>query len=64
MNKIKFLTIFVFMSLLTVTSCSEDNEILPSDNQENIIKSFSINNNLNQRDSDELYIIENIVSTD
>jgi len=27
MNKIKFLAIFVFMALLTVTSCSEDNEV-------------------------------------
>ena len=63
MRKIKFLATFTLVCLLTITSCSEDNTALSTDSQENIIESFSINN-LNQKKSDELYIIENIISTD
>ena len=41
MNKIKFLAIFVFMALLTVTSCSEDNETVTSYDENSIAKQLS-----------------------
>jgi hypothetical protein len=41
MNKIKFLAIFVFMALLTVTSCSEDNEVVNSYDENSIAKQLS-----------------------
>tara|TARA_B110000114_G_scaffold78488_1_gene83171 strand:+ start:188 stop:733 length:546 start_codon:yes stop_codon:yes gene_type:complete len=41
MNKIKFLAIFVFMALLTVTSCSEDNEAVNSYDENAIAKQLS-----------------------
>ena len=41
MNKIKFLAIFVFMALLTVTSCSEDNEAVNSYDENAVAKQLS-----------------------
>lgn len=64
MIKIKFLVIFAFIALFAITSCSEDNTKPSPYGQDNIINSFSRNNNLNQKNSDGIYTIENIITTD